>query len=387
MRRDENERDGTPERAGGGSNRRRMLTQTMVGCGALALPVALVSAPASGNVPDRRGPGSPGPRLRALLDENHGRSPAFGGGLSNHVSMGLYSLSALGGNDDRLARFAESQSRPLEPFPEPDGPTPTPETWTARLGQSQALAGYRAFFGAEMAHLGRERTLRAYLPGLLPGVAAAAFHPLIRTAYGVRFGDDREITDGLAYWAAAFLPLGALGPAGAQSEPRVVLNQMADDTTLAGATLPSGRIYPRLKAAADLPPFGRLASSLRPDEQTLSRIAAATLQLYLATGDFTALHAVTATHAYRLLSPFMAPGTAGVRYHFQAIAAAFVSIGAPRLAAPPSTEAPPWRDIVARTLDSVDAHDLKLVDVARQEEAHYQQPLYRRAAARRMRLV
>jgi hypothetical protein len=42
---------------------------------------------------------------------------------------------------------------------------------------------------------------------------------------------------------------------------------------------------------------------------------------------------------------------------------------------------------VARTLESVDAHDLKLVDIAREEEAHYGQPVYRRAAARRIRLV
>ena len=131
-------------------------------------------------------------------------------------------------------------------------------------------------------------------------------------------------------------------------------------------------------------PSRRSRARLREDEHTLAAIAAAVLELYVATADFTALHAVTTTHAYRLLSPYLERGA--VRYQFQAIAAAFVSI-APRLGAPPSHAAPAWPQIVGRTLESLGAHDIELVDIAREEEAHYRQPTYRRAAARRMRLV
>jgi hypothetical protein len=382
MQRDERERrhDGAVSSNG----RRRLLTQAVAGLGALTLPVTLAAAGAAeqGTADGSRAGTS---RLRSLLDRNHTSGPAFGGGLSNHVSMGLYSLSALGASDERLVRFAESEGRRLEPWPSSDGAAITPQTWTARLGEKQAFGAYQAFFSSEMARGGRERTLRAYLPGLMPGVAAGAFHALIRTAYGVRFGDDREIADGLAYWATAFLPLGPLGPAGEEREPRAVLARMAGESGLADAPLPKGLIFPRMQAAAALPAFGPLASSLRIDETTLAGIAAAAIELYAGTRDFTALHAVTATHAYRLLSPFLETGA--VRHHFQAIAAAFVSIGAPRLAAPPSSAAPPWAQIVGRTLDRVDAHDIKLVDIAREEEARYGQRIYRWAAARRLGMV
>lgn len=386
MRRDERERrqDGAVESNG----RRTLLARAMAGLGALTLPVTLAGAAGDTAAQGAVVGGGSHPRtsrLRWLLDRNHTSSPQFGGGLSNHVSMGLYSLSALGGNDERLGRFAESEGRRLEPWPAGDGSVLTPQTWTAFLGRKQAFGGYRAFFASEITRSGPVRTLRAYLPELMPGVAAAAFHALIRTAYGVRFGDDREVADGLAYWAMAFLPLGALGPAGEEREPRAVLARMAGETSLAGATLPNGLIFPRMQAAAALPAFGPLASSLRSDERTLAGIAAAALELYSGTGDFTALHAVTATHAYRVLSPYLEPGA--VRHHFQAIAAAFVSIGAPRLGGPPSSAAPAWPQILGRTLDSLDAHDIKLVDIAREEEAHYGQPTYRWAAARRMRLV
>jgi hypothetical protein len=386
MQRNERERrqDGVVESGG----RRLLLTQAMAGLGALTLPTALASAAgdATGHDRARNGRRHPeNPQLRSLLERNHWSSPQFGGGLSNHVSLGRLSLSALGANDERLVRFARSEGRALEPWPEGDGSVVTSQSWRAQLGRTAAFSAYRAFFASEILRAGREPTLRAYLPGLMPGVAAGAFHALIRTAYGVRFGDDREIADGLAYWATAFLPLAALGPAGEEREPRAVLARMASETSLANATLPKGLIFPRMSAAAALPAFGPLASSLGSDEQTLSGIAAAVLELYLGTGDFIALHAVTATHAYRVLSPFLEPSA--LRYHFQAIAAAFVSIGAPRLGPPSGSAAPPWPQIVGRTLDSVDAHDIKLVDIAREEEAHYHQPLYRRAAAQRMRMI
>ena len=369
------------------TGRRQLLAQAAAGLGAAALG----SAPALGAAADGGGPAGAGGKrpgttvLRSLLDRNHGMSPQYGPGFSNHVSMGLYSLLALGGSDAALARFAEPHWVRLEPVPAAETVAFTPESWTTRLGRAEAFASYRAFFAAELLRLGRERALRAYLPGLMPGVGAAAFHALIRTAYGVRFADEREIADGLAYWATAFLPLGPLATAGQEREPRALLQAMSEDATLTGASMPNGPIHARMKAVAQLTAFGSLASALLVDRHTLPRIAAAALDLYLASGDFTALHAVTGTHAYRVLSPFLEADA--VRHHFQAVAAAFVSIGAPRLATPPSSAAPPWHEIVTHALRSVDEHDLKLVEVARQEEAFYRNPLYRRAAAQRMRLV
>jgi hypothetical protein len=57
------------------------------------------------------------------------------------------------------------------------------------------------------------------------------------------------------------------------------------------------------------------------------------------------------------------------------------------LAAPASGQSPPWTSTIQKALSSLDDHDLKLVEIAREEESFYREPLYQRAAARRMRLI
>ena len=349
---------------------------------------ALVSAaPASLAQPALAREAAPGNPLAPLLERNRGLRPDYRGGLSNHVSMSLYSLSALGGTPDQLARFAEASWGKLEPVPREPGPQLTRDSWREQLGRREALNGFRVFFDQEVAALGREDTLRRYLPALLPGVAAGGFHALIRTGYGVRFADDHEVADGLAYWAMAFAPLGALGAAGTTEDPRVLYERIVAEPQLSGATLSDGLIYEKQRAAAELPGFTGVVNALRPTETTLARIAALCVRLYAQTGGFTALHTVTGAHAYRLLQPFIEPRELGLRHFWQALVAAYVSVHAPALVEPAALTVPPWAESARRARASLDEHDLKLVDIAREEEQFYKDPIYRRAAARRMRLL
>ncbi|MEO8181077.1 MAG: questin oxidase family protein [Deltaproteobacteria bacterium] len=323
--------------------------------------------------------------MRALLARNHELSPEFAGGFSNHLSMGLYSLAALGGSRAELTRFAEAHWARLEPLPSGRGPKVGRDNWWALLGRRDALNGFRELFGAEIARLGRDGALRAYLPGLLPGIAAGAFHALIRTGYGVRFRDDHEVQDGLAYWATTFLPLGPLGPAGRERDPRALLGKVQQNPRLAGLDLPGQLIFGKMKAAAELPAFAAAVDALQPTDTTVAGLAAASVRLYLLNGNFTALHAVTGTHAFRQLSPFL-PTRDGVRYLWQALVAAYISVGAPRLVEPGARAVPDFARSIPRAIASLDDHDLKLVEVAREEEAFYRDPIYRRAAALRMQL-
>jgi hypothetical protein len=300
-------------------------------------------------------------------------------------TLGLYSLSALGGSRAELTRFAESHWPRLEALPKERGPHVSRDSWSALLGRRDAGNGFRAFFGAEVARLGRDGALRAYLPGLLPGIGAAAFHALIRTGYGVRFRDDHEVQDGLAYWATAFLPLGPLGAAGREREPRALLARVQQNEQLAVVDLPGRLIFDQMKAAAELPGFAAAVDSLETTDSTLAGLAAASVRLYLLNGNFTALHAVTGTHAFRQLQPFL-PNQNSVRYLWQALAAAYISVGAPRLIEPAAQVAPDFSASIPRALASLDDHDLKLVEVAREEEAFYRDPIYRQAAALRVRL-
>jgi hypothetical protein len=337
-------------------------------------------------------PSSPSPasretRLRSLLDRNHHLHPEFNRGLSNHLSMGLFSLAALGAPLERLESFAESHWRKLEPLPKDSGPRVTEQNWTSFLGRREALPGFRSLFSAQIADAGVSRTLRRSLPALIPGVGAGAFHALIRTGYGVRFRDAQEVADGLAYWAVAFLPLGPLLPAERDRDPVEVLEKVHKSPNLGGLD-PAGRlIFDKMKTAAALPGFHNAVGALRPGDETLPALASAAVKLYLGTGDFTALHMVTGAHAYRLLAPSLESSPEALRYFWQALVAAYITIGAPALVQPHAEgAAPSWTAISSKAVASLDEHDIKLVEVSREEEAFYRSPLYRRAAARRMRL-
>ena len=362
------------------TDRRGWLSQAAVGAACVTLPQQALAA-------SEAGPASNEALLVSLLARNQKLRPDYGGGFSNHVSMGLYSLSALGASASQLTRFADAHWPSLEPLSREAGPRLARGSWSERLGQAAALNGYLAFFADEVAREGRDATLRRYLPGLLPGIGAAAFHALIRTGYGVRFRDDGEVVAGLAYWATAFLPLGPLGPAGVERDPRALLTRVHETPTLAGLELPGRLIHGKMKSAAALPGFGAVVDALSPGDATLAAIAASTVRLYAESGDFTALHAVTGTHAYRMLEPYVEPREAGLRYLWQALVAAYVSIGAPRLVEPPAGEPPAWLDSIRAATASLDEHDIKLVDIAREQGAFYGESIYRRAAARRVRLI
>jgi hypothetical protein len=312
--------------------------------------------------------------------------PEYGGGLANHCSMGLLSLAALGGTSEQLSRFADSEVVRLDVLGAPSGPAVTANNWTDFLGERKALSGFLALFQREIAERGREETLRRYLPRLLPGLGAGAFHGLIRTAYGVRFRNDSEVMDGLGYWAIAYLPLGQLPAPGRETEPLAALEAIRKSPSLVGKRLSGDLIFGKMKAAAALPAFPAAAALLKPEARTLERIAGAVVRLYAATGDFTALHAVTATHAFRQLLPFVQQPADGVRYLWQALAAAYVTIQAPAVTAPNGRNVPTWELIASKAAASRDPHDLKLVEIARDEESCYHDPMYRLAAARRMHL-
>jgi hypothetical protein len=327
--------------------------------------------------------------LAALLAKNRELRPEYAGGLSNHVSMGLFSLSALGATHEQLSAFADASWPALEPMSKDHSTEVTAESFARLLGKPAALNGFRTLFQRELSTLGRADTLRKYLPTLLPGIGAAGFHALIRTAYGARFDDDDEIADGLSYWAIAFLPLGSLEEPGEHTEPLALLEKIRASRALGGQVLTGSLILERMRRAAELPAFSEAVAALRPETDTLAKLAAVALRLYTSTrGDFTALHAVTGTHACRLLLPFIRQPAQGVRYLWQALLAAYLALGTPVLEElAPSAPLPDWTTIVKKVLGSTDAHDIKLVDVAREEAAFYREPAYRYAAALRVGLI
>jgi len=322
--------------------------------------------------------------LRELLAVNRTKHPKYAGGLANHLSMELIALQRLGASADRLREFACTYGKALDPFPS-GGPEIDASDWSAAIGRSDAVASLASFFEADIARRGREEALRSALDKLWPLVGSQAFHCMIRTAYGVDAGDDAEIAHGLAYWVADADSLGQLSqPAERASDVGELIERIRADGDLVGERISGGSIRRRMLTAAQRPGFAEVASSLEVADHTLDDIALAMLGLYVSTRDFTALHAVTGTHALRLLLPFAREREVALRYQWQALAAAFIALGAPRIDASFPTDAPDWAAVVERTLPSDDDHDAKFVYSCRCEEGVRGGTLYRLAAARRV---
>jgi hypothetical protein len=329
--------------------------------------------------------------LAALLAQNREKSPGRQRGSANHLSMGLLALSSLGGTSAQLQTWGdEALAKRKNPFPT-GGPTITAQNWRQFLGNMEAVPGFRAFFADEIVKRGVAATLRSSLPHLMPGLTAVEFHCMIRTAYGVRFGDAGEVAVGLAYWAGAFLPLGPLTSPDRETDPLVALARIRGVQALANPPR-TGTWTGRMHEMTLRPEFASVASSLRITETSLAAIARAMMRLFIATNDdFLALHPVTGTHAYRVLEAYLPDPQVGRSYLWQAMVAYYLTLGSPLIDRPrPATVASSssfWTKIASAAIENRDDHSMKLADSAREESQHYREPAYARIAAFRLGLV
>lgn len=283
-------------------------------------------------------------RLNALRDDD----PSYSNGNSNHLPMVLAALHALGAEPSRLDVFAETQRSLIR-----------------ALGSGD-FASRWADFEAQIATDGCDAVLRRELPRLLAGVVTAAFHGLIRLAYGVRFGADTEVAAGLAVLSVfrreVPLPSGA-GSTGAAEG----LRSLSQGTALATAKFERPMIMGRLLEVLAHPAFLAAVPPLRIEkgaDRAWHSLAVTAARLYRATGDFTALHLITSLHALRVLWPWIDAPEEVLQRYWLSFCAAYVAIGRPWPMAfrPLTGPLPTWEALRAAAIGSNDDHVIKLVD-------------------------
>jgi hypothetical protein len=142
-----------------------------------------------------------------------------------------------------------------------------------------------------------------------------------------------------------------------------------------------------MKWLATLPAFPAVASTLRVDDRSLARISRAMVRM-LAADDADFLHAVTGTHAYRTLEPYVADRNTARRYLWQALVAyALVQRAPDALGARLPARLPAWPEIIATAIADGGDHGLKLTYSALEEDLAYRDDHYRLVVARRLKLV
>jgi hypothetical protein len=314
---------------------------------------------------------------RSLIADSRRFSTTYGAGFFNHLPMALLALERLGGDDARLRQFAAFYEKRLR-LQDPGEPLPN-DDWREALGQRRYEPALAAKFEEDVRTRGAIALLSDIVPHLTSGLASEAFHGAIRTAYAVDSGHDVDIAGALASWVTGFSEL-----SGAPAEKRFAaaadaFAAIAGDDRFA-TTIEGRSIDGRLARVNALPAFGVYRSSVA--RLALADLAMIAARIFIVTGDFVALHLVTACHAVRVLDPFLLPSALDVLAN--AMLAAYVAIGRPALATAIIDDGADLASIAAK---SDYDHDLKLVYCCLQEETHYKSGLHRTAAAVRLGLA
>jgi hypothetical protein len=329
----------------------------------------------------------PDAALASLLDDELGFDATTAGRLSNHLPMALVALHRLGASDDRLARFAELYRPRLLPLASAPA-LGTFQAWLGARGHADAYAPVRAYLVARIDDDGIEVVVRRHLPFLVDGLSGAAFHGIIRLAYALESASPSRVAAGLAYLTQVHQLLGARGHGPTVTdEPLDAFRRLSQDAGLL-SVVADGNIGEQMRAVSEHPSFDGVVDWLAVTTDTPRRLTDAAVALYAATDDFIALHGVTASHAIAVVSPYVDDAGQLSSWWFQALAAAYVTIGAPGLDDPGASLRPwlehpaSWEEVTGAATASDDEHVVKLVYSARELEARSADPLLLAAAAR-----
>jgi hypothetical protein len=286
--------------------------------------------------------------------------------LSDHLPMAVVALAAMGAKPARIESWAANYAAVHE----------------LRAADDEEREG-RNFWYQRISAQGRDAVLAGALPGLIEGIGAAAFHAAIRAAYAVEQNDDRELANALESWQREFLDL----PAPPNTRPVSVAEAL---TKLAQSTVrvePRGLIATRMLAVAKDPAFLAIAQAV-PRSSDIKALAVAAAAAFAESGDFTALHVMTGTHAMRILNRFFPDPETAMPAFWRAYAAASLVAGttpslAPDLLATLRAEAPTgWYELLVEASAHDEEHVIKATYTAWRLDEALREPLFRTAARR-----
>ncbi|SHL03411.1 questin oxidase family protein [Streptomyces yunnanensis] len=313
--------------------------------------------------------------LDEALERLHATGPEFNGFLSNHGPMAVEAL-VRHGQARTVHRWLDDYTTRLEDTPTARTPL-TDANWQEALGDPRRVTDWTGYLTRQVAERPWREVLATWWPRLLPGIAGAATHPVIRVGHAVRTlleqGEEApriaELAHALGYWAARHttLPVSAR-PSGtlAPDDALAALPHVADQRTsvVAGlAQLPDTQGWPAAAAS--------LRAPRNPDEarEQLTALVRAATHRYLDYGHGHAVllvHAATAPNAVLRTLPALprelwAPSLAAA----WTASAALTSVYSPDEPLPTLTAgALTPEEVFERAAAHGDAHAIKLTDTA-----------------------
>lgn len=322
--------------------------------------------------------------------------PDLAWGFTDHAPMVAEALCALG-RGDAVGPWLDAHAEGWVARPRPTDPVRA-DAWREALGRPERWADWSALFEAEIAERGWRPALAAWLPRLLPGLAAAAGHGAIRTGHATRalaLGDGPlrrgELASALGYWAATWQALPVAE--GSTHRPRTAAAALESVPRLEGRRPATRSIVEALELLDGFPAFAPVIHDLdteRAPETVLADLAETFARVLLANakdtlGAIVFTHGVTGVAALRALAPHLDDAALpdALRYAWQTGAALYASYAT----SPPARDEPgaPAEDpesLVERAIASGDDHAIKLTEACVSEHARHAAPVHLAAAKR-----
>ncbi len=334
---------------------------------------------------------SEGPsKLDALLAAHADALPENGGG-ANHYPMAAEALAALGQEDaveDSWIRGAELYAGEL--------PRVAPiDDATKALGSYERLGDFLDDFRDQLESNSWQSVVAHWAPQLAPGITAAAFHGIIRTAHAVRALRQQEtaprkdeLAVGLAYWSSRYAKLPTTEPISEKSLQETLegsTHPWLDDREVVGFHAVGDRLNQAETPVAPPPMLDKRHATPREELQGIVRDAAAGVleMLVLERNRLWLMHTVTGPAAVDLLLPEVDEegAQALVAYARQAVVAMFSAYGEPYTSrAHLRKSPPPWQTLIERAVATRSVHTIKLTEALRRFDTD-NDPLWRSVAA------
>src|SRR5208283_5413486 len=277
--------------------------------------------------------------LDATLEVMAPMGPDLSNGLSNHAPMAIEAMCAMG-RPDAVMPWFERYRRGLAPRPAGVARL-TDENWRAALGDERRTEDWFEFFRIELEERPWPAVLDQWAARLAPGLMAAATHGVIRTGHATRAlaledtpARRRELADGLAYWAADYMPL----PAGRGSTVRAMPSKAIARVQMIPPEMRLRNLGALTDALAQLDSFEPFKDTLDAVDPTgdagafISDLTATFARVFLANARDTYttiafVHAVTGPSAIRPLISYLRDTTVreSLAYAWQAAAAMYAT--------------------------------------------------------------
>ena len=228
-------------------------------------------------------------------------------------------------------------------------------------------------------------------------MGAGAFHALIRLGYALTLLNETheiastEIIVSFFYWENSFLDLGELPPSSKNTTTPTnsLTHILKQDYTFPEVI--KGNIFQLMQFVQQRSHFNGELKPLNTAGNTLTSIANLLLELYLPTNDFTLLHGLTATHALRIIMPYLSDLGSSINYFWIALITAALSIKPEKNIIEISTNftnetSLNWEELKQYACQRTDEYVIKLVYTAWQEYQYYGDERYRTAAAIKLKI-